>query len=144
VLWRIRGLLGVCAVVVVGVIAYNLTPYLPERRLEPSSVATEHGPVRVVTITHRLSQPWGMAFLPNGDILITERRGRLRLVHEGKLQVRSAGGVPPVVTTEQAGLMDIALHPHFAENGLLYLTYSKPGPRGDAPPCCERGLTAPG
>ncbi len=98
---------------------------------EPSVFATEKARVRVVTLTDGLVQPWAMAFLPEGDILITERGGRLRLMHEGRLASDVIGGLPPVDTRQQDGLMDVALHPLFAQNRTIYFTYSKPGERGD-------------
>jgi glucose/arabinose dehydrogenase len=97
----------------------------------PSVVVTERVRVRVVTLTNGLVQPWALAFLPNGDMLITERAGRLRLMHEGRLASAIIGGIPPVDTRTQDGLMDLALHPRFAQNQILYFTYSKPGDRGD-------------
>ena len=80
---------------------------------------------RVVPMTG-LSRPWALAFLPNGDMLITERGGRLRLVRNGALDPQEIAGVPPVLHHRGFGLMDIALHPGFAENHLVYFTYSKP------------------
>jgi glucose/arabinose dehydrogenase len=93
--------------------------------------ATEHTRVRVVTLTKKLAEPWALAFLPNGDILITERGGRLRLVHEGQLASTDIRDLPPVDTRKQDGLMDLALHPQFVQNRTIYFTYSKGGPRGD-------------
>jgi glucose/arabinose dehydrogenase len=93
--------------------------------------ATEHAPIRIVTLTDALVQPWALAFLPDGDILITERGGRLRLVHDGRLASAEIGGLPPVDTRQQDGLMDLALHPLFAQNRTIYFTYSKRGDRGD-------------
>ena len=80
---------------------------------------------RVVPMTG-LARPWALAFLPNGDMLITERGGRLRLVRNGALDPQEITGVPPVLHHRGFGLMDIALHPRFAENHLVYFTYSKP------------------
>jgi aldose sugar dehydrogenase len=80
---------------------------------------------RVVTVADGFVNPWGMAFLPNGDMLVTERGGRLRLVRGGKLLPAPVGGVPAVVAAGQGGLLDVALHPQFASNRMLYLTYSK-------------------
>jgi glucose/arabinose dehydrogenase len=71
-----------------------------------------------------------MAFLPGGDILVTERDGRLRIVRNGRLQREPLEGVPPVAARGQGGLLDVALHPDFATNRLVYLSYSKPGQRG--------------
>lgn len=73
-----------------------------------------------------LSQPWALAFLPNADILITERGGRLRIVRGGVLDPQEITGVPAVLRHRSFGLMDIALHPRFADNHLVYFTYSKP------------------
>jgi glucose/arabinose dehydrogenase len=99
--------------------------------IEPSVIRTEHARVRVVTVTDALVEPWALAFLPDGDILVTERGGRLRLIQEGRLISGSIGGIPPVDTRKQDGLMDLALHPRFAHNQTIYFTYSKPGDGGD-------------
>ena len=82
---------------------------------------------RAVVITRGFTQPRSLAFLPNGDILITERAGRLRIVRHGVLDPDPVPGTPEVVSRgTMAGLMDIALHPDFAENGWIYLSYHKP------------------
>ncbi|MDC0004457.1 PQQ-dependent sugar dehydrogenase [Porticoccaceae bacterium] len=72
-----------------------------------------------------LDSPYSIAFLPNGDALITEKPGRLRLVHQGLLQPEAIAGVPKVYAQVQGGLMDIVLHPRFAENHWLYLSFSE-------------------
>jgi glucose/arabinose dehydrogenase len=77
-------------------------------------------------VTKGLNQPWSMAFLPDGAILITERPGRLRVVRNGTLDPNPVAGVPAVQAQGLAGLMDLALHPRFAENKLVYFTYHKP------------------
>lgn len=83
--------------------------------------------VRVVVVTKGLSRPWGMAFLPDGGILVTERdSGQLRMVRDGMLDPEPVAGVPEVFTGGLAGLMDVALHPAFDENRLVYLSYSRP------------------
>ena len=81
---------------------------------------------RVVTAVEGLVQPWSIAFLPNGDALVTERPGRLRIVRQGKLLPQPVEGVPAVLHSSQGGLFEVAPHPNFASNRLLYLTYSKP------------------
>lgn len=81
---------------------------------------------RVVTVADSLVQPWSMAFLPGGDMLITERPGRLRIVRNGKLLPQPVEGVPAVSFANQGGLLEVAPHPDFASNRMLYLTYSKP------------------
>ena len=90
---------------------------------------------RVVTVVDGLVQPWSIAFLPGGpstglgagDMLITERPGRLRIVRNGKLLPQAVDGVPKVFHSSQGGLLEVMPHPNFASNRLLYLTYSKPG-----------------
>ena len=82
---------------------------------------------RVVTVVDGLVQPWSIAFLPGGDMLITERPGRLRIVRQGKLLPQPVEGVPKVFQSSQGGLLEVMPHPNFASNRLVYLTYSKPG-----------------
>lgn len=84
----------------------------------------------VDTITKELTNPWGIAFLPDGRILVTERAGEIRIVKDGKLLPEKIGNVPAVFANGQGGLMDIKLHPDYASNGWIYLTYSKPGEGG--------------
>lgn len=81
---------------------------------------------RIVTVAEGLINPWSMAFLPNGDMLITERPGRLRIVRDGALLPRPVAGVPQVYARGQGGLMDVVPHPDFGTNRLLYISYSKP------------------
>jgi glucose/arabinose dehydrogenase len=81
---------------------------------------------RAVTVADGLVNPWSMAFLPGGDLLVTERPGRLRIVRNGKLLAEPVAGVPKVLAEGQGGLLDVVPHPAFASNRLLYLSYSKP------------------
>jgi glucose/arabinose dehydrogenase len=81
-------------------------------------------------VTKGFNQPWSMAFLPDGDILVTERPGRLRIVRNGVLDPNPVAGLPKVQAQGLAGLMDLALHPRFNENKLVYFTYHKPPPDG--------------
>jgi aldose sugar dehydrogenase len=85
---------------------------------------------RVVNVASGLSHPWGMAFLPGGDILVTERSGRVRMIRGNELQPTPIAGGPQVRASGQGGLLDIELHPDFSNNRLVYFTYSKPGDRG--------------
>ena len=80
---------------------------------------------RVVEVVDGLEHPWGAAFLPGGDVLVTEKPGRLRWVREGTLQEEPVDGTPQVEAVGQGGLLDVALHPDFESNGLVYLSYSK-------------------
>ncbi len=89
--------------------------------------------IRVVIVTKALAFPWSLAFTPSGDILVTEREGRLRLIHNGVLDPMPIGGGPVArnlgVSGEPGavhGYMDIALHPNFASNHLVYISYTKP------------------
>lgn len=88
-----------------------------------SAVETAQG-VRQTTLIEGLERPWSMAWLPDGTLLITEKAGRLRLVRDGVLEPTPIAGVPEVMSSGQGGLMEIAIHPRFAENRLVYLTYS--------------------
>ncbi|WP_207493310.1 PQQ-dependent sugar dehydrogenase [Aridibaculum aurantiacum] len=80
--------------------------------------------IKLDTVLTGVDVPWGMAFLPNDDILVTERGGKLYRVSKSKKAV-TIGGVPEVVAEGQGGLMDIILHPNFKKNNVVYLSYSK-------------------
>jgi glucose/arabinose dehydrogenase len=90
--------------------------------------------IRLVVVTRGLSHPWSLAFLPDpstplgasGNMLVTERTGQLRLIRNGVLDPQPIAGVPAVRSQGLSGLMDVALHPQFAQNRLVYLTYTKP------------------
>jgi len=92
--------------------------------------SAEQSQFRLVVVTSGLSHPWGMAFLPDGGVLVTERAGQLRVIRGGVLDPQPISGVPGVHARGLAGLMDVAIHPRFSENQLVYLTYSKPGDDG--------------
>jgi len=87
---------------------------------------------RLVTVAENLVQPWSVATLPDGDVLITERPGRLRIVRKGTLVPTPVEGVPAVFQSRQGGLFEVAPHPQFASNRLLYMTYAKPQPDGQS------------
>ncbi|MGD1901210.1 MAG: PQQ-dependent sugar dehydrogenase [Geitlerinemataceae cyanobacterium] len=94
---------------------------IAESTAEPSTAQATY---TIAPVFENLEHPWSMTWLPNGDILITERPGRLRLVRDGELQPDPIPGVPEIFAQGQGGLLDIALHPDFAENNLVYFTYS--------------------
>lgn len=79
---------------------------------------------RTEVVAEGLVHPWGIAWLPDGAALVTERPGRLRLIRDGRLDPQPVAGVPAVLAEGQGGLLDVALHPRFAENRLVYLTLS--------------------
>ena len=85
---------------------------------------------RLVTVADGLVHPWSIAFLPGGDILITEKPGRLRIVREGKLLSEPVHGTPKVFAEGQGGLLDVVPHPNFLSNRLLYLSFAKPNGDG--------------
>jgi aldose sugar dehydrogenase len=86
--------------------------------------------IHVSVVTKGLDHPWGIAFLPDGGVLVTERPGRLRQIKNGVLDPTPIGPMPKMLATGLGGLLDVSLHPRFAQNRLIYLTYSKPGPKG--------------
>src|SRR5262245_54313619 len=96
-------------------------------------------PFRVVPIKG-LRQPWALAFLPNGDMLVTEMGGRLRIIRHGVLDPEPISGIPEANTRIwRGGLMDIAVHPRYTQNKFVYLTYTKsllpePGDQAGKPP----------
>jgi glucose/arabinose dehydrogenase len=99
----------------------------PRSRTLPNRVTSEQQAFRVDTVADDLDTPWGIEFLPDGDMLVSERPGRLRIVgRNGKVQP-PVSGLPPVWVRQDGGLMDIALHPRFSENRWVYLAFSEPG-----------------
>ena len=94
------------------------------------TIASERHEFRLTTLARGLVHPWSLAFLPDGDMLVTERRGRLRIIRNGRLDPAPVPGVPTVALGGQAGLLDVALHPRFAENRLIYLSYAGAGEGG--------------
>jgi len=99
----------------------------------------EQHKISVSVVTKGLSHPWALAFLPGGDMLVTERPGRLRTIRRGVLDPQAVSGVPQVRTDGNGGLMDVAIHPRFADNRFVYLTYTKPAGNGMGAPALARG-----
>ncbi len=81
---------------------------------------------RVSTVAEGLERPWSLAFLPNGDLLVTEKPGRRRVIRDGVLLEEPVAGVPEVHDVGQGGLLDVVPHPDYADNGWLYLSYARP------------------
>jgi len=99
----------------------------------------EQHKIRVTVVTKGLVHPWSLVFLPDNSVLITERPGRLRVVRDGVLDLKPISGLPEPRTKGNGGLMDIALHPKFAENHLVYFTYDKPVENDKGAPTVARG-----
>ncbi len=114
------------------------SPAISDQHISGEVYKSEFTRIKVVNVSSGLVNPWGLAFLPDGRMLVTERPGRLRLVTEdGKLS-DPLGGVPDVFARGQGGLLDVALDPGFDKNSLVYLSYAEPG-KGGAGTAVGRG-----
>jgi len=96
--------------------------------LKPT-VGSDEG-FRIVEIADGLQHPWGLAFLPDGRILVTERPGRLRIIENGQLNPRPVSGLPEIAASGQGGLLDVAIHPNYRDNGWIYFSFVGPGKGG--------------
>jgi glucose/arabinose dehydrogenase len=106
----------------------------------PQTFETAQQKIRVSVVVTGLANPWSLAFLPNGDMLVTERPGRLRIIRGGVLDPTPISGVPAVRAALLGGLHEVALHPRFAENGFVYLTYAKAGQGNLSTTALARGV----
>jgi glucose/arabinose dehydrogenase len=129
-----RGWYWLLLVPVTAALIFLSQPGLPDIRTVP----TETGTIKVETVAKGLDRPWGLAFLPDGEMLVTEKPGTLRRVAKDGTVSKPLSGVPKVVATGQGGLLDVALDPEFSSNRLVYLTYSEPG-EGGASTAVARG-----
>lgn len=93
-------------------------------------VETQEQRLRIVEVTDGLEHPWGLAFLPDGRMLVSERPGRLRLINDGQLEPQPIAGLPAIVAQGQGGLLDVAVHPAFADNRLVYFAYTADRDKG--------------
>ncbi|HEX2113573.1 MAG TPA: PQQ-dependent sugar dehydrogenase [Alphaproteobacteria bacterium] len=117
-------------IAVIAVLAALLIQACADRLVAAERVVdTQTGRIRVEPVASGLDHPWGLAFLPDGGMLVTERPGRLRLIADGRLSppLRS---VPAVLAQGQGGLLDVAIDPDFATSRLVYLSYAEPGDGG--------------
>jgi aldose sugar dehydrogenase len=97
---------------------------IPDQPLEYDTAEVMR--IRVVPVARGLANPWSVAFLPGGEMLVTEKAGRLRIVRNGLLDPKPIGGVPAVRVQGRSGLMDVVVHPQFATNRWIYFSYLKP------------------
>ena len=95
----------------------------PVAATDPDQISAARA-VTLETVASGLQFPWGLAWLPDGTMLVTEQPGRLRLVRDGALLADPVAGVPDVLYERQGGLLDVAVHPRFAETGWVYLSYA--------------------
>ena len=98
----------------------------------------------VETVTEGLENPWAVAFLPDGDALVTERRGRLRRLDPTDGTIDELGGVPEVYASGQGGLLDVAHHPSYPDPPWVYLTYAARNASGESTTHLGRGRLEPG
>ncbi|NER79094.1 MAG: PQQ-dependent sugar dehydrogenase [Leptolyngbya sp. SIO1D8] len=105
---------------------------VPSQVDEPASgeAIAQTQTLQIVTLVDSLENPWGMAWLPDGTLLVTERPGRLRIIRDGVLDSTPVPGIPEVLSVSQGGLLDISVHPQFVENPWVYFTYAH-GTAGD-------------
>jgi len=122
---RRRGM-GAAFAVLAGLATAGLSSGPEDGQLERS----EQHDFQIFKVAEGLDHPWGMAFLPDGDLLVTERSGGLKRVEAGSGKLHAVAGVPEVAASGQGGLLDVALHPEFAANRLVYLSYAGSGPGG--------------
>jgi glucose/arabinose dehydrogenase len=128
--WKAAAIRVACIALVASVVAAGATAVAAKDA--PRIVRTEAHSVAVHTVAGGLRGPWGFALLPGGDILVTEKAGTLRVIRAGRLLGTPVDGVPVVAARGQGGLLDVAAHPDFARNQLVYLTYSAAAPGGAA------------
>ncbi len=107
------------------------------------SAATVHGSLEITPVAQGFEHPWGLAFLPDGRMLVTERPGRLRIVSSDGAVSAPVAGVPAVYSKGQGGLLDVALDPDFATDPWVYLSFSEPG-EGGGGTAVARGRLADG
>ena len=123
----------------------------PAAPANPASVADPDGQViksekqtfKIEVVAREIETPWALAFLPDGRLLITERPGRLRIVDKGKLLPEAVKGTPKVWEKQDGGLFDVEVHPQYAKNGWIYLSYSEIVPGYVAPPPPPPGAEPP-
>ena len=106
---------------------------------QKGQVKTDVGDVKVDVLAKDLTHPWGMAFLPDGRLLFTERAGQLRILNTDSTLSKPIKGVPEVFNQGQGGLLDVALDPDFQNNQLVYLSFSEPGDDSTASTALGRG-----
>ncbi|HEX5168244.1 MAG TPA: PQQ-dependent sugar dehydrogenase [Cyclobacteriaceae bacterium] len=107
---------------VLGIVSFSAFIITNDKR--DGSIKTEKLTLTLDTIKTGIGVPWSLAFLPNNDMLVTDKAGEIRIVRNGRLLDEKIEGVPPVFTRGQGGLFDLELHPEYEENGWLYISYA--------------------
>ncbi len=119
--YLLNSLLGVTAI---GLLALSIGAPSSALAQKSKALSTNDYKVNVVSLVEGLRNPWGLAFLPDGRMLVTERRGSLRVIDAGKLVDKAVEGLPTATELGQGGLMDVVLHPKYASNGWIYWSYN--------------------
>lgn len=114
----------------------------PAAIAETQRFPSQHGELEVTTVVEGLEHPWGMAFLPDGRLLVTERPGRLRIINQDGEVSAPLAGVPEVFARGQGGLLDVAIDPQFEREPWVYLSFSEPG-NGGGGTAVARGRLGP-
>ena len=123
----------------------NGIPVAPELALKPLPQrpvvyhTAEKQDIRVSVVTRGMEHPWGLAFLPDDVMLVTETHGHMRVIRHGVLDPEPVQGIPEVKPLRRSGLLDVALHPRYAENHYVYITYHKPLPNDQSALALARG-----
>lgn len=118
------------AVAAAVVLALALVGIVPAAPAAAETFESEAGPIAVETVAEGLVHPWGLAFLPDGRMLVTERPGRLRIVATDGNLSEPLTGLPEIYVAGQGGLLDVALDPDFAANSTIYFSFAEPGEGG--------------
>ncbi|MEB3294002.1 MAG: PQQ-dependent sugar dehydrogenase [Synechococcales bacterium] len=132
--WRALQLGILSSSIAIAACSFTSSPPIPSGAAQPADSTPATRPVsksqalQKVTLLEGLERPWSMAWLPDGAILITEKAGRLRIVRNGKLDPTPIAGVPAVMNAGQGGLLDMTVHPGFAQNRWIYLSHAQGTP----------------
>ncbi|MEJ1160240.1 PQQ-dependent sugar dehydrogenase [Prosthecomicrobium sp. N25] len=108
----------------------------------PAPIQTEKARLSITRVATGLQHPWALAVMPGGDVLVTERPGRMRIVRRDGTVSAPIAGVPQVAAGRQGGLLDVTLHPDFASNRMVYFTFSEPAEGGNST-ALARGVLSP-
>jgi len=147
----IRNTIAAVAIATGSVLTAHDVAQQPPASAKPATVADPDGQViksekqtfKIEVVAREIETPWALAFLPDGRLLITERPGRLRIVDKGKLLPEAVKGTPKVWEKQDGGLFDVEVHPQYAKNGWIYLSYSEIVPGYVAPPPPPPGAEPP-
>jgi len=119
--------------------AISLLHVVPAAAAPVEEFPSQSGPISVTTVAEGLEHPWGLAFLPDGRMLVTERPGRLRIVAASGQLSQPLPGLPKIYARGQGGLLDVLIDPGFAENRVIYLSYAEDRGGGRAGTAVARG-----